>query len=51
MKSGILDVLEKADEVMPDKGFPQIEQDVNANGAFLVTPPFKRKGKTSIFVC
>lgn len=30
-------------KVMADKGFPQIEEDVNRRGCFLVTPPFKSK--------
>jgi hypothetical protein len=43
VRSGLLDLLEKGDEVMADKGFPQIQQDLNRNGAFLVMPPFKYK--------
>ena len=43
VRSGIVQLFEKNDECMADKGFPQIEEDVNRKGAFLVTPPFKSK--------
>ena len=43
VRSGIVQLLESNDRVMADKGFPQIEEDVNRRGAFLVTPPFKSK--------
>ena len=42
VNSGILKLLEPGDIVLADKGFPQIEQDCNNSGAFLVMPPFKR---------
>ncbi len=42
VNSGILQLLEPGDVVLADKGFPQIEADVNNSGAFLVMPPFKR---------
>ena len=34
--------IKPGDEVLADKGFPQIEPDLNNVGAFLVMPPFKR---------
>ena len=42
VNSGILQLLEPGDVVLADKGFPQIEADLNNSGAFLVMPPFKR---------
>jgi hypothetical protein len=42
VNSGLLKLLEPGDVVLADKGFPQIEQDLNDSGAFLVMPPFKR---------
>ena len=42
VNSGILNHLEPGDVVLADKGFPQIEPDLNNRGAFLVMPPFKR---------
>ncbi len=42
VNSGILKFLEPGDVVLADKGFPQIEADLNNSGAFLVMPPFKR---------
>ncbi len=44
-RSGFLKYLEPGDQVLADKGFPRIEQDVNAVGGFLVMPPLKRKGR------
>ena len=41
VRSGLIRLLEKGDRVMADKGFPQIEEDINRSGAFLITPPFK----------
>jgi len=41
-KSGFLKLLQPGDVVLADKGFPQIEPDLNDAGAFLVMPPFKR---------
>ena len=43
VRSGLVQLLEKNDRVMADKGFPQIEEDVNNRGAFLITPPLKSK--------
>ncbi len=40
--SGILDLLEPNDQVMADKGFPRIEEDVVERRGFLVMPPFKQ---------
>lgn len=42
VQSGLLNLIEPGDEVLADKGFPQIEPDLNNVGAFLVMPPFKR---------
>ena len=42
VNSGLLKLLEPGDVVLADKGFPQIEPDLNNSGAFLVMPPFKR---------
>lgn len=39
---GFLDLLEKGDLVLADKGFPSIETNLNNNGVILVTPPKKR---------
>lgn len=39
---GILKLLEPGDVVLADKGFPQIESDLNNRGCLLVMPPFKR---------
>ena len=39
---GILKLFEVGDVVLADKGFPQIEQDVNNQGCLLIMPPFKR---------
>ncbi len=41
-KSGFLKLLQPGGVVLADKGFPQIEPDLNDDGAFLVMPPFKR---------
>lgn len=38
---GILSLLESGDIVLADKGFPQIREDVQNQGAFIVMPPFK----------
>lgn len=45
VRSGLLDLLERGDEVMADKGFPSIEQDVFESGAILVMPPFSVKSR------
>jgi hypothetical protein len=42
-KSGFLDLLEPGDEIMADKGFPQIQESILERGGFLVMPPFNRK--------
>ncbi|MBM3939203.1 MAG: transposase family protein [Sphingomonadales bacterium] len=42
VNSGLLKLLEPGDVVLADKGFPQIEPDLNSSGAFLVMPPFKQ---------
>ncbi len=39
--SGILNYIEVGDLVLADKGFPQIQSDVNNAGGLLVMPPFK----------
>ncbi len=39
--SGILNYVEVGDIVLADKGFPQIQADVNNAGGILVMPPFK----------
>jgi hypothetical protein len=38
-----LDLLEPGDEIMADKGFPQIQESILERGGFLVMPPFNRK--------
>ena len=40
-QSGLLELLERGDQVLADKGFPHIKEDVNRARAFLVMPPFK----------
>lgn len=44
-QSGLLELLQSGDRVMADKGFPNIEEDVNQRGAFLVMPPFSVKSR------
>ncbi len=39
--SGILNYIEVGDLVLADKGFPQIQSDLNNAGGILVMPPFK----------
>ncbi len=43
--SGFLELLESGDEVLADKGFPNIFESVQSKGAFLCMPPFKRGEK------
>ncbi len=45
IKSGFVDLLESNDAVLADKGFPNIENDVNTKGGLLVMPPFKQKNR------
>ncbi len=40
--SGFLNLVEEGDVIMSDKGFPNIETDVNKCGGILVMPPFKQ---------
>ena len=39
--SGFIDLVERGDVILADKGFPSIESDVNEAGGILVMPPFK----------
>ena len=39
--SGFLELVEEGDIIMGDKGFPTIEQNINAAGGVLLMPPFK----------
>ena len=45
-KSGLLDILEKGDNVMADKGF-RIEDELNKRGVTLNIPPFMSEGRLS----
>ena len=38
---GFIDLVERGDVILADKGFPSIESDVNQAGGVLVMPPFK----------
>ena len=39
--SGFIDLVERGDVILADKGFPSIESDVNEAGGILVMPPFR----------
>ena len=43
--SGFFDLLEPGDEVMSDKGFPDIERSLFDRNAMLVMPPFQKTGQ------
>ena len=42
VESDLIDLLEQGDEVLADKGFPEIRQEIERSGkcAFIVMPPF-----------
>lgn len=44
---GLLDLLEKGDEVMSDKGFPQIKTMLDQKNVLLVMPPFSKGSQFS----
>ena len=44
-QSGFLDLIEQGDVILADKGFPQIERDLNTAGGLLVMPPFATTGR------
>jgi len=44
-QSGLLEYLEPGDQVLSDKGFPGISEQVGNAGAFLVMPPFSQSGR------
>ena len=44
-QSGFLDLIEQGDLILADKGFPQIESDLNSAGGLLVMPPFATTGR------
>ena len=45
IKSGFIHLVEAQDEIMGDKGFPEIDASVAQNGGLLIMPPFKRSEK------
>ena len=44
-KSGFLSLVQHMDDILADKGFPQIETDILQAGGILVMPPFKQDKK------
>ena len=45
VQSGFLDLIEPGDLVLADKGFPNIQNDLNNSGGILVMPPFATTGR------
>ena len=45
VQSGFVELIEDGDVILADKGFPNIETDVNKAGGILIMPPFKTSGK------
>ena len=45
IKSGFINMVESGDDILGDKGFPEIDTSISQHGGLLIMPPFKRSGK------
>ena len=45
IQSGFINLVEPLDEILGDKGFPEIDTSLSEHGGILIIPPFKRNEK------